>query len=74
MPAPFDANIRLVATEGAGQLIRKTIDKRLDDQRNTVGIVDDRLVRNRQPMDVFHDTRRFPRRESIVDVIRQDKP
>lgn len=74
MPTSFDANIRLVSTKGARQFVRKMIDERLDDQRDTVGIVNDGLMGNRHPMHVLHDARCFSRRHPVVDVIRQNQP
>ncbi len=74
MPTSFDANIRLVPTKGARQLVRKVIDERLDDQRDTVGIVNDGLMGNRHPMHVLHDARCFSGRHPVVDVIRQNQP
>ncbi|KZE93227.1 hypothetical protein AVP43_02976 [Geobacillus stearothermophilus] len=74
MPAPFDANIRLVPAKRTGQLIREPVDKGLDPKRDAVGVVEHRLMGDRDAMDVLHGGGGLPRGHPKVDVVRQHEP
>lgn len=71
MPASFHANIRLVPTERAGQLVREPVDKRLNHERDAIGVVEHRLMGDRHAMHILHDSGCLSGGHPIVNVVRQ---